>query len=321
VAGVSILAVPALAAGYFEDPLLTRTLLIAFAGSLVLRLSEYAMSVLRTYQRFRFHAAAGLAATAFLLLGSVVLSVTGQVSVYTIVALLVFWTPAVKLVVSFAGTPGALLSMGRPDARSMRGVLSFGKWVWGTQLLESGVRRVNVLLLQAFAGNVATGYFHMGSRYAEFLALIFQPLRKYLLPKFTALETLAETGRALRRTYAWLAWTLLLIPPAWILAGPVITLAQGPEWLPAVALFRILVVSRLLFLLSKPMTFVLFSLGLPQAQTMLHLLSAGVYLVAAVMLIPAEGATGAAYAMLLFSVTVLLSLAWYVRRRWTGAAA
>jgi len=321
VAGTACLLAPALAAGYLEDPLLARTLIVAFAGSLFVRLSEYGLSVLRTYQRFRSHAVAGIGSTSFLLLGSLFLLFTDRINVLSVVALLLLWTPLIKLVLGFLATPRDFLKVRLPESETARRVLGFGKWVWGANALESGVRRINVLLLQAFAGNEATGFFHMGSRYAEFLALIFQPVRKYLLPKFTALETLGEMARLLRRTYAWLAWTLLLIPIAWILAAPVLTFAQGAEWLPAAELFRILVLARLAFLLSKPMTFVLFSLHEPRAQTMLHLLSAVVYLVVAMILIPALGATGGAYSLLVFSVTLLVSLAWYVRRRSVGAAA
>jgi O-antigen/teichoic acid export membrane protein len=282
-------------------------------------LSEYALSVLRSYQRFRFHAVAGIGGALFLLGGSVALSLGGRVTLVNVIALVLFWTPLVKLALGLVRVPGSVLALGRPDGTRMRRLLGFGRWVWGTQLLESGVKRVNILLLQAFAGNVATGYFHMGSRYVEFLSLVFQPLRKYLLPKLTALETLEQMGAALRRTYAGLAFTLLLIPAAWIAGGPVITWAQGSEWLPAVELFRILVVARLLVLLAKPMSFVLFSLDRPRSQMLAHAVGALAYLVCAAALIPSLGARGGAYSILVFSVAVFLALAWTLSREWKRA--
>jgi O-antigen/teichoic acid export membrane protein len=318
--GLACLAARPLAARYFQDPALFRVLIVVFVGSLFVRLSEYVLSILRTYQRFRHHAVSGVSATLFLLLGSVWLSFTGRVTVFNILALLLLLTPLVKLFVGLLRTPVEVLRLHRPHGKRIREVLVFGRWIWGTNLLESAVRRTNILLLQAFAGNEATGYFHVASRYVEFLSLVFQPLRKYLLPKFTALQTRRAIARMLRRTYVPLAWTLLLIPVAWILAGPVITIVQGPEWRAAVALFRIVVVARLVFLLTKPMTFVVFSLGRPRVQTMLHLVAAGVFLVCAATLIPTFGAPGSAYSMLVFSVTVFVSLAWYLRTDWARAA-
>jgi PST family polysaccharide transporter len=313
------LLAPALARVYFEDQALSRALIVAFAGGVLIRLSEYALSVLRTYQRFRHHAVSGISGALFLLLGSVFLSVTERVTVFNILTLLLFLSPLVKLAVGLAGTPFEFLKLRLPQADRIREVLSFGRWVWGTNLLESGVRRANILLLQAFAGNEATGHFHVASRYVEFLSLVFQPLRNYLLPKFTALRTREEIARMLRRTYRLLAWTFLLIPVAWILAGPIITLVQGPGWQAAVALFRIVVVARLVFLLTKPMTFVLFSLERPRVQAQLHLAAAVVFFASALTLIPPFGATGSAISLLAFSVAVLVSLAWYLRRDWTRA--
>jgi O-antigen/teichoic acid export membrane protein len=317
--GAACALAPTLGTAYFDDPALTGGLIVAFVGSLFLRLSEYALSILRTYQRFKYHAVSGLVAAVVVLGGAVFLAVNDGVSVFSVLALVMFVTPLVKLIVGLAGTPLEFLKLRLPQAGRMREVLHFGKWIWGTNLLESGVRRANILLLQAFAGNAVTGYFHVAGRYVEFLSLVFQPLRKYLLPKFTALRERAEIARMLRRTYALLAWTLLLIPAAWIFAGPVITFAQGPEWRAAVPLFRIIIVARLVFLLTKPMTFVLFSLGRPRVQTWLHLMAAVVYLICAIVLIPLHGASGSAFSLVVFSVTVFVSLAWYLRRDWARA--
>ena len=322
--GVSLSAIacalaPTLARSYLADESLTLTLVVAFAGSVVLRLAGGVLAILRTYQRFKLYAASGVASALCLLSGAILLSATGRLTVLGTVTLVLVVTPLVKLVVGLLGTPLDVLKMRLPGKEEIRRVVGFGRWIWGTSLLETGVRRVNILLVQAFAGNVATGYFEMGARYAEFLGLIFEPLKKYLLPKFTALAKPAEMARALRRTYLPLSSTLLLLPIAWFLAEPVIRFVQGPEWLPAVILFQILVASRLLFLLSKPMVFVLFSLQRPRVQTQFHLLGAIVYFVAAISLIPSLGALGGALAMLVYSTTVLFLLALYIRRQRIGS--
>lgn len=309
---LGITLAPMIAGRYFDNPDLKITLIVAFAGSLLFRLAAYVLSVLRTHQRFAHYAAAGLASAIFLFGGVIWLYARDELTILTVTALVMVGTPATKILVGLFGMPGAVLRLHRPGA-PFREILSFGKWVWGTGVLEAAVRRVNILLLLAFAGEVATGHFAMATRFAEFLQLVFEPVRKYLLPKFTALGDLPSIARALRTTYARLIWTLLILPPAWLLAKPVILAIEGAEWEGAVLLFQILVVARLLFLLSKPLAFVTFALKRPQVQTMVHLVGLVLFTAAAVPLIPRYGAVGSAICMLWFSVVILSAFIWYTR--------
>lgn len=298
---------------YFGEPALREALIVAFAGILVTRLASYLLSVLRTYQRFVNYAVSGLASAIFLFAGVLWLNARGGLTVLSVVALVLLGAPAVKLLVGLLGAPFAVLCLHRPGA-PFREILSFGKWIWGTALLEAAVRRANVLLLLAFVGEAATGYFAMATRFAEFLQLVFEPVRKYLLPKFTALGDVASIARALRTTYSRLAWTLLFVPVAWLLARPVILAIEGAEWEPAILVFQILVLARLLFLLSKPLAFVTFALKRPQVQTLVHLIGLLCFAAAAVPLIPRWGAVGSAVCMLWFSLVILVSFIMYTRR-------
>ncbi len=304
---------PNLAAAYFDDPALSRALVVAFAGIVVSRLASYLLSVLRTYQRFVSYAVSGLASAIFLFAGVVVLDSLGRLTILSVVTLVLLGAPFVKLLVALFGTPGATLRLGRRGV-PFREILHFGKWIWGSALLESAVTRVNVLLLSAYAGDAATGYFALATRFADFLSLIFEPVRKYLLPKFTALRDPAAITRAIRRTYSRLAWTLLILPVAWLLARPVILLIEGPEWAAAVIVFQILVAARLLFVLSKPLAFVTFALGRPQIQTLVHFVGLVFYAAAAVWLIPRLGAVGSALCMLWFSLAILSAFIWFTWR-------
>ncbi|MCP3980227.1 MAG: oligosaccharide flippase family protein [bacterium] len=308
-----LLAAP-LARIYLEDPGQVAALTLAFVGIFVTRLAAYVLSVLRTYQKFRHYAVAGLASAFVLLTGVAWLFATDGIDVLGIVVLTLLVAPAVKLVVGALGVPAAIFRPQLPSRERVREILSFGKWIWGTSLLDSGVRRVNILLLTSLAGFQATGYFQMASRLAEFLSLIFEPVRKYLLPKFTAIADRPAMRRALSKTYSRLGWTVLILPPAWILAAPAMRIFPGAEWMPAVFLFQVLIAARLLFLLSKPLAFVLFSLKRPEVQTYLHLLGMVIYMASAAFLIPQYGAAGAAWSIFVFSATLLVAFAVYVTR-------
>jgi O-antigen/teichoic acid export membrane protein len=304
---------PLLARTYFHDPELVTTLIVAFAGIVVSRLASYLMSVLRTYQRFVSYAASGLASAIFLFSGVLLLDYLDRLTIFSVVTLVLLGAPGAKLVAALLRTPGSTLLLGRRGA-PFRDLLHFGKWVWGSALLEAAVTQVNVLLLNAYAGDAATGYFGVAKRFAEFLSLIFEPIRKYLLPKFTALEDVGSIARAVRRTYSRLAWTLLILPPAWLLARPLIPLIEGPEFVAAVIVFQVLVTARLLFVLSKPLAFVTFALKRPQIQTFVHFVGLVGYAAVAVPLISRMGATGSALGMLWFSLIILSAFVWFTWR-------
>jgi PST family polysaccharide transporter len=288
-------ASPLLAAGYYADPSLTPTLMVAFAGILVGRLADYNQSVLRTYQKFRPYAAAGVVAALFLLVSVTALALAHRLSVFAVVTLSLMLAPLVKFWASFPAVPAGVLRPRRPPPGTLSGIVGFGKWVYVTTLAESGVLQVNVLLLQALAGSEAAGHFHAAWRYADLLSLIFEPLRKYLVPKFTALPDHRRIRDALRGTYRWLSWTLLALPAAWLLGRPVILRVQGGEaWAPTVAVFQVLIVAVLVALLAKPLTYALFSAGRPEIQAWIQLGLLAAFAASAWWVIPRWGAQGSA---------------------------
>ena len=99
------------------------------------------------------------------------LNARGGLTILSVTAMVMLVAPGTKILVGLFGMPAAMLRMHRPGA-PFREILSFGKWIWGTGLLEAAVRRANVLLLLAFAGETATGHFAMATRFAEFLQLV-----------------------------------------------------------------------------------------------------------------------------------------------------
>jgi O-antigen/teichoic acid export membrane protein len=311
-------AAPLLAGRYYGDPALTPTLVAAFAGIFVKRLVDVNQSILRTHQRFRSYALSGLLATAFQLAAIAALAIAGRLSVGAVVLVQMLLTPLVGFVASAAAVPRGILRLGAPRRAAIAEILGFGKWIYGTALAESGRRRINVLLLQSLAGNAAAGYFEAASRYADFLSLIFDPLRRYLVPIFTSLTDPVRIVEALRRTYRWLVWTLLLLPLAWALVWPVVLALQGVEWLPVAMPFRIYVAALLVMLLTRPLTYALFALGRPYVQTWTQLGLLAVFVPAAAWAIPRWDASGSAAVILALELIAAAVLATHTRRALRG---
>jgi O-antigen/teichoic acid export membrane protein len=311
---VGLAAAPLLARGYYGEPSLAPTIALGFAGVLVTRLADLNQSILRTYQRFRAYALSGLVATTCYLGAIAALAYARRLSVGTVVGLIMLGGPLVRLVVSAVAVPRGILRPGVPPRAVLLRILGFGKWIYGTALAEAGTRRINVLFLQAFAGSAAAGYFDAASRYADFLSLIFDPLRKYLVPKFTALSDRRRIAEALRRTYRWLAWTVLLVPAAWLVIRPIVLHLQGEPWLPIVVPFRILVLAILVMVLARPLTYALFAVGRPHLQTWTQLALAAAFVPAAMWAIPRWGASGSAAAVLGMEVIACAAFAFHAHR-------
>jgi PST family polysaccharide transporter len=308
---------PLLADRYFDRPELAALLALAFAGVLVERLADFNLSVLRTYQRFRSFAAAGALSALFLLVAVTGLAWLGRLDVTAVVLLTMVLLPLARFAVSWPALPAKALRPGRIPRDVLSRVLGFGKWIYGSGLAESGMRRINVLLVQGLTGDAAAGYFHTAMRYADFLSLIFDPMRKYLAPKLTALSGRSRIREALGRTYGWLAWTLLFIPAAWLASSPLFTRLQGEDWLPAVPIFRVLVVAILISFLTRPLYFAMFSVGRPQLQTWIQVALAVAFVPGAWWAIREWGALGSAWAILCMTLAGLVAAAtgaWHALR-------
>ena len=311
-AGGALLAWP-LAELYLGHSDLLLAVLLGFLGLAISRLALFCLAVLRAYQRFRAYTLSGVASAALLLVLTFVLYQLDVLDVTVVLLLTVVVIPLSRLLFVLPLVPAGVLGIrGVHPARRAR-LLRFTRWVFGTALGQSTVRRLNILYLQALAGDAAVGYLHTGYRYTDFLTLLFTPLNRYLLPRFAAAREPHAIRAVLASTYRWLAWLWLLVPVAWLLS-PLIEMVQGPAWAPVLPVFLLLVVSRLTNFMGVPLSHALLALQQPRIEAALW----GVFLAAFVVLawlpIGAFGAMGCALVMLTIGIVKLLVLGLALRR-------
>ncbi|MEM7392505.1 MAG: oligosaccharide flippase family protein, partial [Verrucomicrobiota bacterium] len=313
-AALCLLASPWIEARMYPDASNLPLLVIGCLAIPVFRLSVYGQAVLRVHQRFRHYTLASVSGTIVIFVAVLILNAGQRLTVLNVLILLLLVGPAVKLTLSCFGPMFSIYRLEAVPRSTIRELLHFGKWVWGTSVTENGVRRLNVLFLQSLAGDVAAGLFDMALRYARFFSLLFSPVRKYLFPKFNALTTMEDLLGMLRKTYLYLLWVLLLIPIAFIAAKPVITGLHGAEWKDSATLYYGLLIANIIILFSKPLVYTIFTFQRPHIQTYIHLSAFILFITLAPWLITQLGPMGSVYGLLAIAILKLTLLLIVVRR-------
>jgi O-antigen/teichoic acid export membrane protein len=187
----------------------------------------------------------------------------------------------------------------RLTLRAWRGLVGYSVWTWVLSLAVLLRDRCDTLLLGRLSGPAALGVFSVGAEVAALPTTdLIEPLCRASFSGFAAAR---HAGVAVGETWLRLMGSAALLSlPAGVglalVAGPLVQVAFGPNWLAAVPVLRILALAGTLTVFGQ------LSLHLMSAHALLGRL-VGITLTAALMrvallaaLIPPFGLTGAALA-------------------------
>ncbi len=313
---IAVLAYPA--ARFFEDPRLGPVLLFVAGLPLLDGLSNIGAVDFR--RDFAFHKE--FAIMVLPKLCGIITAMTAAALLHSYVAMLcgIAVNRLLRVVMSYVMHPF------RPglSLRAWRGLAGYSLWTWLLSLMALLRDRGDSLLIGRLMNIAAVGFYSVG---AEIAALptteLIEPLGRAAFSGFAAGR---QQNANLGETYLRLIGsTALLTLPAGVglslVAAPLIALAFGPGWQPAVPVLRILSLSFTI------MVFGHLSLLLLSAHAMLGRL-AGITLAGAVaritllaLLIPGFGLTGAAIAAALgVTLEQALTVATALRRLRVDAA-
>ena len=185
-------------------------------------------------------------------------------------------------------------------------------FLWTTVYL-----RINIVLLALLATEQAAGYFRAGSVLALSLPMVASGLNNALLP----LMARAHPGRpdsfmlGLERSFA--ALSLLGLPMAAgliVLAQPLVRLFYGPHFGPAVFVFQLLGVTVPLKFAGNTLGVALTAADRQPQRTLLEGIGAAVNVALNLALIPLLAHTGAAIAVVVTDIAILVLSGIYLRR-------
>jgi O-antigen/teichoic acid export membrane protein len=207
----------------------------------------------------------------------------------------------------------------QPSWSKWKAALGYGVRDYPGIMADFTTLRLDQLLLGGMASSAAIGLYFIAVRLSEMIAILAGSIADALMPEVAASEVdRAERllGRSLRLT---LYTHLLALVPLWIGAPFVLKYIYGESFLAATSSLRILLLASVVLSVGGVMISGLRGFGNPGLATIARLASAAVTVVSLLLLLPRLGIVGAAVASLLgYSMTMLISLFWLVRRKQVG---
>lgn len=150
------------------------------------------------------------------------------------------------------------------DLRSIRGLLSYGLSLWGSNLVTQISQNVDYLIVGKLLGASALGYYTIAFKLADLpRTKITSMISAVAFPAFSAIQDDNEKmkrGYLTISRYASMAVFPILIALL-ITADKVIPLVYGAKWTPSVLPFQILAVSGLVVCVSNASTTVFLAKG------------------------------------------------------------
>lgn len=179
--------------------------------------------------------------------------------------------------------------------------IGFSRWIWASSVVNLILNQFDKIVVGRMLGPAQLGAYQMSSRLAQLLlADAAIALSQYLFPTFAARHR-ADAQAAARSVKRWLALgagaVVLVVLALRALAGPLFALVLGPQWWPAVPLFRIFVVNMALGALIAMLVAYLRARGDARAAAQASAMQMVVLVVVVPLAVRHGGAVGIAWAM------------------------
>ena len=149
--------------------------------------------------------------------------------------------------------------------------VAFSRWIWASSVVNLVLNQFDKLVVGKMLGPAQLGAYQMSSRLAQMLlADAAIAMSQYLFPTFSAhhRNDAAHAARIfqLYLVAAGCGLALVVVLLRW-LAAPLFSLILGPQWMPAVPLFRIFVINMALGALIAILVSYLRAVGDARAAT------------------------------------------------------
>jgi O-antigen/teichoic acid export membrane protein len=140
----------------------------------------------------------------------------------------------------------------KPGKSEYKNLLGFSGWIAVNRIVSSVSGRLDVQMLAAMAGAVATGLYSIPSRLASFIIVLAGSFSSVLAPRMAGFgDKVREKSYLVKSSLALLPITAGII--IWIIfAKPFMLLLFGAKYLPSVPVFQALAAAQIPFLFTVP---------------------------------------------------------------------
>lgn len=209
--------------------------------------------------------------------------------------------------------------MPRFDPSAFHELIAFGSMKFLNQVAVQGIFHLDRLIVAAFVPIAVVSYYAVPVSMCQKFVLVQQAVTNAFFPAASELHTLGETQR-LRRLYlsaaklGLVALLPVIILPS-ILALPILEVWIGPAFAASSApILTVLAIAYGVVAASAVAGITADATGHPSWSAAVNLGAAAVNITLMFVLVPRYGAVGAAYALLITGVALLVAQTWMVQR-------
>jgi O-antigen/teichoic acid export membrane protein len=308
VCGLSYLLMPWITAQLLHRPEFTPLLRWCLVGAAPLSLAMFAGALFQIRGAFRDNAATLAVAGAVRTIAVVLFWGSGRLTLQTAVGSMILMNGVQwgLCIIALRGMLPALPWRCR-NWSQMSELLGYTRYlvIW---LLAGTIHpRADTLLLSHFVtDNRVLGFYSAAAQLCLMVPRLTDSINMVLLPRISALRTPGEMLGALRNCGLGALAVFLLLAPVSVAAGPVLHLIFGIDYLPAVPVFRILLIAAVADLALNPLSNFWHALDRPAMLSLLNMARLSLLVLVAVLAIPRLGGVGAGLAV---AVSTILPLA------------
>ncbi|WP_075348798.1 oligosaccharide flippase family protein [Algoriphagus marinus] len=204
----------------------------------------------------------------------------------------------------------ALGKIGFPTYQWIKELLSYGKYIAGTNLFSLLFQKADIFMIGYFLNPAAVGLFHLATKIIQYIELPLSALSQTIYPRLAAThrsndvtQLNTEYGRGILLLFVLLAPAALLVL---FFASPIVTLLSSEEYLGTVPLLMILVPATLIKPWGRVFGLALDAVGKPQVNFQMLGFSLTVNIILNFILIQAFGLIGAAAATSISIVATII---------------
>lgn len=293
--------------------LLVRIYMINIGGVVMLSLMR---GLLEGTRRFGWSGAARFIFFGVQASGFAVLWFLGRLNVATATYTMIL-SQAVSMSLAIGAVIRQLHPRWQPSWREFRTSMSYGLRDYAGVLADYATLRLDQLVLGATATNAAVGLYVVAVRLSEMTTFIAGAAADALMPEVARSGKDDQPEALLAKTLRLTLYAnLIILVPLWIAAPMMLRILFGASFVGATSAFRWLLIAAIAWSAGSIVIRGLQGFGYPGMTTIARFFSAGVTVVALIVLLPRMGITGAAIASLIgYSVLFAVSLFALIQRR------
>ena len=189
----------------------------------------------------------------------------------------------------------------------LKKIFKFGKWIALSRAFGVAISRLDIILLNLLHSSFSAGIFAAAGRVGLVFALLVASLGSVVAPRFSGFTKRRQTIAYLKKLTALVSGISALMLLTVFLAKPIILLVFGAKYLPAIPVFKVLIVALIPFLFSiitsNP---IIYTYNQPEFFAKITIVQVVILVALDVLLIPIYGAMAPAISIGVSNVVILI---------------